>query len=79
MFGQSIRAGEIQEVMDAARKSPRSYVAQVVSAGLAEYDGGRQTGSEAGDTMELVKGALDHVENHRLAASLHAFQHTSKS
>src|SRR5262245_16450178 len=25
------------------------------------------------------RGALDHVENHRLAASLHAFQHTSKS
>jgi len=32
VFGKSLRAGELQNVIDAARKNQRSYMAQVVSA-----------------------------------------------
>src|SRR2546422_5672624 len=34
VFGKSLRAGELQTVIDAARKNQRSYIAQVVSAGM---------------------------------------------
>lgn len=66
VFGKSIRAGEIQEVLDAARKNPRSYVAQVVSAGLVEYEGGRESGGDSADSHELVKGALEHSREEAL-------------
>src|SRR5262245_36149455 len=38
MFGKSLRAGEFQQVVEAAKVNKDSHVAQVVSAGLLEYD-----------------------------------------
>jgi len=65
VFGKSIRAGEIQNVIDAARKNQRSYMAQVVSAGLTEYES-RETGSNPGDSLEVVTTALDNAKEEAL-------------
>lgn len=59
VFGKSLRAGELQGVIDAAREHHRSYMAQVVSAGIREYNGGLQTGSDPADSLELVTCALE--------------------
>ena len=58
VFGKLLRAGELQNVIDAARKSQRSYIAQVVSAGIVEYEGVRQTGGDPVASLELVTSAL---------------------
>src|SRR2546428_12435114 len=61
VFGKSIRAGELQNVIDAARKNQRSYMAQVVSAGLIEYEA-RETGSDRDDSLDVVATALDNAK-----------------
>ena len=65
VFGKSLRAGEIENVIDAARKNQRSYTAQVVSAGLIEYEA-RETGSDPGDFHEVVTSALDNAREEAL-------------
>jgi len=65
VFGKSLRAGELQSVLDAARKNQRSYMAQVVSAGLIEYES-RETGSDPGDSLEVVTTALDNAKEEAL-------------
>ena len=65
VFGKSLRAGEIQNVIDAARKNQRSYMAQVVSAGLTEYEA-RETGSDRDDSLEVVSTALDNAKEEAL-------------
>jgi biopolymer transport protein ExbB len=65
VFGTSLRAGELQNVIDAARKNQRSYMAQVVSAGLTEYES-RETGSNPGDSLEVVTTALDNAKEEAL-------------
>lgn len=60
VFAKSIRAGELQEVLDAAKANQNSHVARVVTAGLLEYEGARQTGSDATASLELVTSALEH-------------------
>ena len=62
VFGKSIRAGELQNVIDAARQHNRSYMAQVVSAGIIEYNGGHQKGSDPADSIELVTNALENTK-----------------
>jgi biopolymer transport protein ExbB len=65
VFGKSLRAGELQSVIDAARKNQRSYMAQVVSAGITEYES-RETGSDPGDSREVVTTALDYAKEEAL-------------
>jgi biopolymer transport protein ExbB/TolQ len=57
-FKKFLHGGEVQELMDAARLHENSYVAQVVSAGILEYDGVRQSGGDSATSLELVTSAL---------------------
>ena len=59
-FGKSIRAGEMKAAIETARRNQSSYVAQVVSAGLVEYDGAKQVGADPATSLELVTSALEH-------------------
>jgi len=65
VFGKSLRAGEFQNVIDAARKNQRSYTAQVVSAGIIEYEA-RETGSDRDDSLDVVTTALDNAKEEAL-------------
>ena len=57
-FKKFLHGGEVQELMDAARLHENSHVAQVVSAGILEYDGVRQSGGDSATSLELVTSAL---------------------
>ena len=43
VFTKFLRGGDLQELIHAVRQHENSYVAQVVSAGILEYDGVRQS------------------------------------
>jgi biopolymer transport protein ExbB/TolQ len=58
VFGKFLHGGQVQELIDAARLHPTSHVAQVVSAGILEYEGVRQTGGDPVASLELVTSAL---------------------
>jgi len=58
VFGKFLHGGELQELIDAVRLHQNSYVAQVVSAGILEYDGVRQAGGDPVASLELVTSAL---------------------
>ena len=57
-FAKFLHGGEVQELIEAVRRYPNSYVAQVVSAGILEYDGVRQSGGDPVASLELVTSAL---------------------
>ena len=59
VFVKVLHGGEMQEVIEAARKHPLSHVAQVVSAGVLEYEGARQSGGDSASSLELVQSALE--------------------
>ena len=58
VFKKFLHGGELQELIDAVPKHQNSYVAQVVSAGILEYDGVRQSGRDPAGSIELVTTAL---------------------
>jgi biopolymer transport protein ExbB/biopolymer transport protein TolQ len=58
VFGKFLHGGGVQELIDAARLHQTSHVAQVVSAGLLEYEGVRRTGGDPVASLELVTSAL---------------------
>jgi biopolymer transport protein ExbB/TolQ len=58
VFGKFLHGGEVQELIDALRAHKNSHVAQVVSAGILEYDGVRQKGGNPIESLELVTSAL---------------------
>ena len=58
VFKKFLHGGELQELIAAVPKHQNSYVAQVVSAGLSEYDGVRQSGRDPAGSLELVTTAL---------------------
>jgi len=58
VFGKFLHGGELQELIDAVPQHPNSHVAQVVSAGILEYDGVRQSGGNPVASLELVTSAL---------------------
>ncbi len=58
VFAKFLHGGEVQELIDAVRLHPNSHVAQVVSAGILEYDGVRQSGGDPVASLELVTSAL---------------------
>ena len=58
VFAKFLRGGELQELIDAVPLHQKSYVAQVISAGILEYDGVRQKGGDPVASLELVTSAL---------------------
>ncbi len=58
VFKKFLHGGEVQHLIDAVRLHQNSYVAQVVSAGILEYDGVRQSGRDPVASIELVTSAL---------------------
>ncbi len=57
-FAKYLHGGELQDVLDAARKHPSSHVANVVSAGIVEYGVGDNNG-DRDDALELVTSTLE--------------------
>ena len=57
-YQKFLHGGEVQELIEAVRKHPKSHVAQVVSAGILEYEGVREAGGDAVASLELVTSAL---------------------
>src|SRR4249919_3605018 len=50
--------GEVQELIEAAQQHQKSHVAQVVSAGILEYDGVREAGGDPSASLDQVTNAL---------------------
>src|SRR5260370_17571818 len=57
-FKKFLHGGDVQNLVEAGRLHPNSYVAQVVSAGIVEYDGVAQRGGDPTASLELVASAL---------------------
>jgi len=57
-FKKFLHGGDVQDLIEAAQPYQSSYVAQVVLAGITEYDGVRESGRDPGASLELVTGAL---------------------
>src|SRR5215469_1245201 len=53
-FKKFLRGGDVKELIEAGRVHENSYVAQVVSAGISEYDGVSQNGGDPTASLELV-------------------------
>jgi biopolymer transport protein ExbB/TolQ len=53
-----VHGGEVQELIDAVRQHEKSHVAQVVAAGILEYEGVREAGGDPLASLDLVTGAL---------------------
>jgi biopolymer transport protein ExbB len=58
VFKKFMHGGELQELIAAMPLHKQSYVVQVVSAGVLEYDGVRQTSGNPEASLELVSSAL---------------------
>jgi len=58
VFVKFLHGGEVQELIGAVRLHQASHVAQVVSAGILEYEGVRQSGGDPVASLELVTSAL---------------------
>jgi len=59
IFAKFLHGGDVKELLAAVGQHPNSHVAQVVSAGVAEYDGVRQTGGDPIASLELVASSLE--------------------
>jgi biopolymer transport protein ExbB/biopolymer transport protein TolQ len=58
-FGKFLHGGEVQELIDVLPRHKASHTAQVVSAGILEYEGVRHSGGDAVASLELVTSALE--------------------
>jgi biopolymer transport protein ExbB/TolQ len=58
VFKKFLQGGNVQDLLNAVPQHQNSYVAQVVSAGIHEYDGVRKSGGDQGSSLELVTSAL---------------------
>jgi biopolymer transport protein ExbB/biopolymer transport protein TolQ len=58
VFGKFLHGGELQELMEAVQHHQTSHVAQVVAAGIFEYEGVRLSGGNPTESFELVTSAL---------------------
>jgi biopolymer transport protein ExbB/biopolymer transport protein TolQ len=57
-YQKFLHGGEMQELIEAVGKRQKSHVAQVVSAGILEYEGVREAGGDPVASLELVTSAL---------------------
>src|SRR6267154_40985 len=58
LLSKFTHGGEVQELIDAAQQHQKSHVAQVVSAGILEYDGVREAGGDQSAALDQVTSAL---------------------
>src|SRR5690242_9401386 len=58
LFAKFVHGGEVQELIDAMRQHQQSHIAQVISAGIQEYEGVREAGGDPSASNELVTDAL---------------------
>ncbi|MGZ4826052.1 MAG: MotA/TolQ/ExbB proton channel family protein [Terriglobales bacterium] len=58
LLAKFAHGGEVQELLDAVEQHKQSHVAQVVSAGILEYEGVREAGGDPSASLELVTSAL---------------------
>jgi biopolymer transport protein ExbB/TolQ len=58
LLAKFVHGGEVQELVDAVRQHEKSHVAQVISAGILEYEGSRGPGGDQAASIELVTDAL---------------------
>lgn len=59
LFVKSLREGNFQGALDAARKYKKSHLAKVVSAGLIEYDNDKSELKDSHDIVNAVGRSLD--------------------
>ena len=59
LFVKSLREGNFQGALDAARKYKKSHLAKVVSAGLIEYDNDKTELKDSHDIVSAVGRSLD--------------------
>jgi biopolymer transport protein ExbB/TolQ len=57
-FKKFLHGGDVQNLIEAARQHQDSHVAQVVLAGIIEYDGVGQSGGDPTASLELVTSTL---------------------
>ena len=57
-FKKFLHGGDVQNLIEAAGQHQNSHVAQVVSAGIAEYDAVGRNGGDPTASLELVTSAL---------------------
>jgi biopolymer transport protein ExbB/TolQ len=57
-FKKFLHGGDIQDLIEAGKLHENSHVAQVLSAGIIEYDGVRQSGGDPVASLELVTSAI---------------------
>ena len=57
-FKKFLHGGDVQNLIEATRQHQNSHVAQVVSAGIVEYDAVAQNGGDPTASLELVTSAL---------------------
>ena len=57
-FKKFLHGGDVQNLIEAAGQHQNSHVAQVVSAGIAEYDAVNQNGGDPTASLDLVTSAL---------------------
>jgi biopolymer transport protein ExbB/biopolymer transport protein TolQ len=57
-FKKFLHGGDVQNLIEAAGQHKNSHVAQVVSAGIAEYDAVNQNGGDPTASLDLVTSAL---------------------
>ncbi len=53
-----LHGGEVQEVIDALPQHQHSHIAQVIAAGVIEYEGVRGAGGDSSASFELVTSAV---------------------
>src|SRR5262245_21450399 len=58
LFAKFVHGGEIKELMESVQQHQTSHVAQLVSAGIPEYEGVREAGGDPTASLELVTSAL---------------------
>jgi biopolymer transport protein ExbB len=58
LLAKFAHGGEVQELIEAVQQHQKSHVAQVVSAGILEYDGVREAGGDPSASLELVASAV---------------------
>src|SRR5260370_8882540 len=51
-FKKFLHGGDVQNLVEAARQHQNSYVAQVLSSGIVEYDGVAQSGADPAPSLE---------------------------
>ena len=58
LLAKFAHGGEVQELIEGVQQHQKSHVAQVVSAGILEYEGVREAGGDPSASLELVTSAL---------------------